>query len=369
MAKTITERGGGRISLPKGRGLEGEVRVMGWEPGATEVEGSSGIYPIKNIVRDFKTSFPEGTRMRANHDGLCEAGGDIRRIVAKTTGIPVRKEKHPDGPGMYAPVIFSEDWSTFAREFGDVIGVSISAAAELEPWPEDQETNAYGEAVDEDGNVLKPTIKRFLSQEESPYNSIDFVEAPGADGRIVSLAVESAKNHVEHMVANTTALREAVTFAKGTIKPPTLEDSEATPPRSNKEEDMLDAEERQTIAKEAAKAAVEAFVAAQPATESAPEQPSLGVLAESIATAGLTEAGRAGVYRRVEAGEAVDAAIAAEKAHEDAIRAELSKGSTVSDESGTGAPLGYTVDEGDKTLDLSEKSSKDFSAEFEEMVG
>lgn len=330
----IVERGGPRVTLPEGNGLKGRIRLMGWEPGADSIEGSSGIYPVKVIKRDFAEAFPQGTRIRANHDGLCEAGGDIRRIVAKTTSAPTAEKD-----GMYADVIFAEQWSTFAKEFADVVGMSISAAAEMDEWPEEQEFNDWGQAVDEDGNVLKGTVKRFLTQEESPYNSVDIVEAPGADGRIVALALEAAQHKLVEM-----NVREAATFAVGTIKPIAEKDSEATPPRSNEEEDMTE-EERKALVAEAAQAGATAALEQFRAAESAPEQPTLGVLAEAVTTAGLTEAGRASVYERVESGVAFDVAIATEKAREDAMRAELSG------KSATPTPgFGYTVgeDEGGK---------------------
>lgn len=206
-------RQGARAVVPEGKGQKIKVRLMGWEPGATVVEGSSADYPIDRIIRDFPETFPVGTRMRANHDSMCEAGGDVRRIMAKTTSTP-----WAESDGMYADALVREGEPTeFIRQFADVIGTSISAGAEIEQTPllDEEGKPVY----DEDGSpVLVPKrsergaviVSRFLSMSESPYNSVDFVEVPGADGAIVNLALESAKRIVDH-----TMLREASSFAIG----------------------------------------------------------------------------------------------------------------------------------------------------------
>jgi len=323
-------RQGTRAVVPEGSGQKIRVRLMGWEPGSTVVEGSSADYPVSVIQHDFADAFPVGTRMRANHDGFCEAGGDVRRIMAKTISLP---EAEKDG--MYADAIVREgEPSDFIRQFADVIGTSISAGAEIE----------MEAARDEDGEIImdgdKPVmvpkrsergaqiVKRFLAMSESPYNAVDFVEAPGADGAIVQIATESAKQLVEHMT-----IREAATFTIGLAGDPRekaegrkilgTETSEATPPRDTKKENTMEAEEAQTIAENAATAAVKAYVESQAPT--APEQPTLGTMAEAIVTAGLTEAGRAAVYARIAAGEGYEAALEAEKAREAAIDAEVER--------------------------------------------
>ena len=204
-------RQGTRAVVPEGKGQKLKVRLMGWEPGATVVEGSSADYPVDRIIRDFPAAFPVGTRMRANHDGVCEAGGDVRRIMAKTTSEPWEEED-----GIYAYAVAREgETSDFIRQFADVIGTSVSVAADVEMEPK---LDANGKPMtDETGKpILTPKrsergariVERFLPMTESPYNAVDFVEVPGADGAVVALAVESARNIVEHMM-----LREASAFA------------------------------------------------------------------------------------------------------------------------------------------------------------
>lgn len=213
LSERSSYRQGTRAVTPEGKGQKIKVRLMGWEPGATVVEGSSADYPVDRIIRDFPESFPAGTRMRANHDSMCEAGGDVRRIMAKTISAPWQ-----EADGMYANALVREGEATeFVRQFADVIGTSISTAVEIQTTPQlDDEGQPVlddeGQAVmvprrSERGAVI---VDRFLTMSESPYNSVDFVEVPGADGAIVNLALESAKQLVDH-----TMLREASTFAIG----------------------------------------------------------------------------------------------------------------------------------------------------------
>jgi hypothetical protein len=234
-------RQGTRAIVPEGKGQKIKVRLMGWEPGATVVEGSSADYPVDRIIRDFPESFPVGTRMRANHDSVCEAGGDVRRIMAKTTSLPWAEED-----GMYADALVREGEPTeFIRQFADVIGTSISTAVEIEQTPLlDAEGNPE---FDESGDpIMVPKrsargaviVERFLSMSESPYNSVDFVEVPGADGAIVQLALESAKKIVNH-----TMLREASGFAVGLAG--AREKSSAAAGRGSKPAAEASAEERE----------------------------------------------------------------------------------------------------------------------------
>lgn len=232
-------RQGTRAIVPESKGQKIKVRLMGWEPGSTVVEGSSADYPIDRIIRDFPESFPVGTRMRANHDGVCEAGGDVRRIMAKTTTAPWEEED-----GMYAWAVAREgEASDFLRQFADVIGTSISVAADVEM---EARLDSEGKPLlGEDGEpVLVPRksergaqiVERFRPMSESPYNAIDFVEAPGADGAVVMLATESAKRMVEK-----TMLREATSFAID-LAGKREKTSEAIRPGTTQQEDHMDLE-------------------------------------------------------------------------------------------------------------------------------
>jgi hypothetical protein len=343
MATTIHESGyrqGSRAVVPEGNGQKFRVRLMGWEPGAKVVEGSSADYPVSVIARDFAEAFPAGTRMRANHDGFCEAGGDVRRIMAKTISAPER-----EADGMYADAIAKEgEPSDFLRQFADVVGTSISAGAEVE----------MEAALDDDGDpildrenkpILVPKlsergaqiVKRFLSMSESPYNACDFVEAPGADGAVVKLALESAKNILEH-----TMLRESVGFAID-LAGKREKNSEAVPSRSNRKGNSMDEAERKALVGEITESVVKAI---KP-TESDKGEPKLGDLYETLHEAGLSKAGRKGVFERVERGESIADAITAEKQREDDIKAEFGvKEGEREERQPSTAGFGYTSGEG-----------------------
>jgi hypothetical protein len=189
---------------------------------------------------------------------------------------------------------------------------------------------------------MKPVVERFLTQEESPYNSVDFVEAPGADGRIVARAVESAQEALANL-----NVREMATFSRDTIKPPkkkAAKESVATPPRHNKEDDSMDEAERTALAEQVATATAAAVAEALNRPRESDPQLTIGQQTEAVLAAGLTESGRAAVYERIGRGEAVEAAVAAEKAREDQMRAEMGGGSSAAEEEDSRTHFGYTVE-------------------------
>ena len=46
-------RQGSRAVIPEAKGQKIKVRLMGWAPGSTVVEGSSADYPVDRIIRDL----------------------------------------------------------------------------------------------------------------------------------------------------------------------------------------------------------------------------------------------------------------------------------------------------------------------------
>lgn len=283
-------------------------------------DGSSGHYGEKMLKRDFAAALPEGSRMRANHDGLCEMGGDIRRVIGRTISTPVA-----EADGMYVDILVAEEWSSYVREFGDIIGLSISMAGEYEDVPE----GWHAEGSDlvkysEDGEEVarrKRDVTRLLPQEEYPYSTLDFVEAPGANGRILQ-ALESARGHLPEV-----NVREAATFAGDPFTAALARShktTEADAPGGHKEDIEMDEQTlRSILAEERATtvAAVEAKISesSQPA-EAPVEKPSMGAMAEAVVAAGLTEFGRQAVYEAVDRGEALQPAIEREQAREAGIR-------------------------------------------------
>lgn len=309
------QEAGARIESREGKGARYLVRAMGWEPGAEFIEGSSGRYPVAAVKRDFPVAFPEGTRMKANHDGFCEAGGDIRRVMGKRIGEWDFRED-----GAYTAMELSPEWDTYMEQFADVIGLSISAGVELAERPEPEGYDKDGRPLDADGNLMedegRPIIERFLAIEESPYNSIDFVEAPGADGRVIQ-ALESAKGHFERV-----GMREAATFASVYLDQRRREHaSEAAPPRDIKKENAMDPEKVAEMVKEGVANAIPAIVEALKPPVAEPETIRMEGVAEAAFEAGLSKGSREAVYARVAGGQPVDEAVAAEKSREDEITA------------------------------------------------
>lgn len=311
---------GARIPAREGKGARYRIRAMGWEPGAEFVEGSSGRYPVAAIKRDFNSAYPVGTRMKANHDGFCEAGGDIRRLMAKTVS-----GWEFEADGAYTNIQVSPEWDGFMEDFGDVIGISIAAGVELEDKPEPESYSKDGEPLDAEGNVMeiddRAVVKRFLSQEESPYNSIDFVEAPGADGRVIAL-LESAKGHFENV-----GMREAAVFASRYLDERRAErdahqTSETAPSRNIKKENAMDEQLQEAIEAAATRAAERAVESLKPAPAETPEIRMQDV-AEAAFKAGLTEGSREAVYARVDGGQEATEAIEAEAAREAEIEARV----------------------------------------------
>lgn len=305
MTQKLKEKMPERITLPEGGGDKYVMRII--QAGA----GSSGFYPAEMLERDVPSAFPKGTRMRANHDGLCEDGGDIRRVIAKTISDPWR-----EGDEMYANFQVAEGYNDYFREFADVIGVSISAAGEYQTRPASPAEIESGvadegeEVVDRDEASGKPIIAKLYSQEESPYNSIDFVEAPGAGGRIV-LALEGARAAMKEL-----NVREQAKFVSTRFDE---KDSSAVPPRSTKKGTSMDEAERnaliESITAQVTASVVEAIKPAAPT----PVETKGEDVAEAAFKAGLSEGGRKGVYTRVAGGEALEGAIAAEQARDKEI--------------------------------------------------
>lgn len=301
-------RGGGRISRQESSGDRYLVRYMGWDEGADAIVGSSAVYPVANIKASFAEAFPEGTRMRADHDGFCEQGGRMTKLMGYTLDTPVAMENGPEGPGMYGNIQVSSQWSGTVAEFAHVIGLSISGAGELEDF-----NNPEHESYDEDA---PRTLKRFLSADENPYNAIDFVEAPGADGRIVALAVESARQKITEGFD----LREQVKFVAMAEK----KSPKAVPPEAHKGGNPMDEEAQALAIAEAVAAGVTRAVEALTPKE-VPVEVKYEDVAEAAFEAGLSKGSRKGVYEAVRGGKPVDTAISEAKAREDEISAEITE--------------------------------------------
>jgi hypothetical protein len=294
-------------------------------------EGSSGIYPIDMLEADIPDALPKGSRMRANHDGICEAGGDIRRVISRTIDTPWR-----EGDDMVTNIQVAGQWSEFVREFGDIIGLSISLAGEYEDIPEGgEESHRPGYWVDAAGKEHKRVVAHLLPMSESPYNSLDFVEAPGANGRILA-AVESARERLAEM-----NIREQAGFT-GALFEKQL--SDGAPPRRTEEDIEVDEQTLSRMLAESEKRTLEAVREALTPTDPPAPKPTVKAVTEAVVTAGLTEQGRDAVYEAIERGDDLAAAIEREKAREAAIAERVSK-----QQEANGIQLGSFYEAGDKS--------------------
>jgi hypothetical protein len=258
-------------------------------------DGSSATYPADVLERDAAAAWPIGTRMRANHDGWMDWGGDVTRLMAKTISTP---EWDAEEQASFAEIQVGEAWSGWFRDFADVIGVSISASCEV-AWPEPPEDGTEYE------NDLLPIVTRILPMSEAPYNSIDVVEAPGANGRIVA-ALEAMRDlaHEHFGIKETSRLDAEIRERRGTPEAPVTEGGI-----------QMDKDELTALLAEHKKDVLAGVVEAVRPVEPS-EKPTLKATTEAIVAAGLSEDGRDAVYEAVEAGKPLADAIEREKGRE-----------------------------------------------------
>jgi hypothetical protein len=193
------------IKLPEGKGDRYRIRVI------SAGQGSSAFYPAETLKRDGAKAFPAGTRMKANHDGWMDFGGDVDRIRAKTTTAAQWDEAEQ---ALMADIQVAEAWSPWFREFADVIGVSISASGKL-----------VEEEVD---GEIRYTCEQLFSAENSPYNSHRLRrgsrrEWPHHPGARVGQGRSPSPEHQRDFRARFELLEKK---------------SEATPPRINEEDEV-----------------------------------------------------------------------------------------------------------------------------------
>lgn len=330
-----------------------------------EGDGSSGHYGKPMLKRDFAAALPEGSRMRANHDGLCEDGGDIRRVIGRTISTPKWENASENGPaGMYVDILVSEQWSSYVREFGDIIGLSISMAGDYEDVPEGWIAEGPNLTKYNDEGVVIASKKRdvihLYSAEENPYNSLDFVEAPGADGRIVA-ALESARAHLPEM-----NVREAAEFAgaKGDRLVAEAHNKTSADQAGRTEEDIeVDEQTLRQMLDEAQRATLDAVKstiaeASKPA-EGTTETPTLATVSEAVSESGLSTWGRKAVYAAIERGESHTDAIALEQEREKGMRDEFAKAQEADVQHGYVLEAGDSLDldEGDDVLGMVERAT------------
>lgn len=184
--------GGGSVSAPKNGTIP--VRII------VEGEGSSGIYSA-DVLKKSAQAF-ESKPMFVGHpdDPNRPDQRKITDAVAKTGKVTVGETS--DGrTALFTEATPRSDYANFLEEFSDVFGVSIYASV-------------VGDTND-DGKVV---VESFDGTD--PYVSVDFVVAPGREGRFGKRAMESL---AAIQTSTTTVAEQTSTSTEGADNKPTEE--------------------------------------------------------------------------------------------------------------------------------------------------
>jgi hypothetical protein len=373
MTTRLYESGGSKpTSLGKGV-FETCVIKAGW--------GSSGYYS-PDVLKEYGSStFCAGRPSFANHptEAEFENGRDITKIMGRLVSDASFRENEDGTSGLYAKIKVNPDWVDFVEDYKDTIGLSIFAAGETK----------RGEADGVKGDLIESFDASF------PYTSVDFVVAAGAGGKVEQMMesfrlrealvsdrrqqlydlvrdaysetgvyawvrdFDDASNVVyfdvdgnnetgiykqsysvsEDRVSGFTGAREEVHVVTSYVPVNVRQTAESTPVDINKENGMTP-EEIKTAIVEAVKEAL------APVVPSCDETAGLSAvdIAEAVVASGLPESARKRIYKAVEEGADVNAAIEAEKALRDEYVAEAaanadSTDGRVHESAGTNEPM------------------------------
>ncbi len=216
--------------VEKAIGKDGVVPIKVIAPGW----GASGYYSRGVLERDGPATFPAGTKMYWNHPTAQEARDrperDLRDLAAETVS-PATFREGPAGPGLYADAKVFGHYAPVLEDLASSIGVSIRASGKA----------TIGEADGKRGQIIERIVPG--------NNSIDFVTAPGAGGKVLSL-FEAARGG-----APTPAPRkgEDTTMNEAEIK--ALQESVTA-----KDTELKDLREKATAAEASAQRAGEALI-------------------------------------------------------------------------------------------------------------
>lgn len=136
--------------------------------------GSKAYYSEALLQQYGPVAFPAGTHTYWDHPTISETVDHPERTLTKLAGVtlePARWEPNgAQGPGLYATAEVRSDYSQAVADMAGYVGCSIRAQMMVE----------QGEAEGRTGLIAT----EFLP---SPFNSVDYVTVPGADGRIVQI--------------------------------------------------------------------------------------------------------------------------------------------------------------------------------------
>ncbi len=137
-------------------------------------QGSSGYYPADMLKRDGPKVFGKGTHLYVNHPTISEDVERPERSVYDLAGALTTDARY-EGDGLYAEVELAPH-HRWIEGVKDMIGMSIRASGTVEP-----------SSVE---SIRGPVVTSLTHAE-----SVDFVTAAGAGGKIVAL-LESARQHI-----------------------------------------------------------------------------------------------------------------------------------------------------------------------------
>ncbi|WBL18511.1 hypothetical protein [Citricoccus sp. NR2] len=128
-----------------------------------EGQGSTGFYSAAVLEQAAQDrAFSRGTQMHLDHstaaDTMERPEGSLRNLV----GVLTEDARYEDG-ALIAEARVGSQWRSFIDDFGEFIGVSISAVAEV--------------SESENGRVIERIIP-------DPFNRADFVTVAGRGGRV-----------------------------------------------------------------------------------------------------------------------------------------------------------------------------------------
>jgi hypothetical protein len=157
-------------TLPKGKDGVYRVRII-----ESNVQGSSGFYSADVLEAYGPAAFPSKTLSHVDHPTLEQREqrpeGSLFTLGGYTLGTPI-----VEADGLYVDMQFKGRAKEIVEDFGEVIGLSIRAAGDIEE-------------SERDGVMIKE-VKAIYP---SPLNTIDLVTIPGAGGKIIEALQESLK--------------------------------------------------------------------------------------------------------------------------------------------------------------------------------
>jgi hypothetical protein len=134
--------------------------------------GASGYYPKEVLMRDGSKVFAPGLKMYWNHPTKTQEAEQPERSLRDLAGVLVSgarwDENGKAGAGLYADAKIFGDYAKSLNELAPHIGVSIRAMGKVKA----------GEAEGRKGTVIEAI---------AGAQSVDFVTAPGAGGKVLEL--------------------------------------------------------------------------------------------------------------------------------------------------------------------------------------